>query len=309
MHRTIEIVVPPSRTDELIEELEHLDEVISLTAIRGGSIKPPGDVLMVHVLNRGADQVMSFADAMREHGQVSVSTHELTSIVDPEHHDKVSNDVDEALWEEAETGLRHQSRITPNYLALMALGGAIGATALVVESETQQAMAIVAASIVAPGFEPLAKMSMGLALRRWDVARRGLQSAFAGYLALALSAAVVFLALLLAGVSTIEEFVANTEVETLAHPTLREMIMSLCGAVAGVIMMTSYRLYLIPGALIALEIIEAGAMIGMALVAGEPELIFGGLGRVGLDVLFIVVGGGLVVLLKQALFHRRAPIV
>ena len=55
-------------------------------------------------------------------------------------------------------------------------------------------MAIVAASIVSPGFEPLAKMTPGLALRRWDVARRGLQSAFTGYLTLALSAAVVFLA-------------------------------------------------------------------------------------------------------------------
>jgi len=301
--------VPPPRTDELIEELEQLDEVISLTAIRGGSIKPPGDVLMVHTLNRGADEVMSLADAMRKHGQVSISSAELSSIVDPEHHRKVSNDVDEALWEEVETGLRHQSRITPNYLALMALGGAIGTTALVVESETQQAMAIVAASIVAPGFEPLAKISVGLALRRWDVARTGLQSAVAGYLTLAISAALVYLALLLAGVSTIEEFVGNAEVETLAHPTLREMIMSACGAVAGVIMVTSNRLYLIPGALIALEIIEAAAMIGMALVAGEPGLIYGGLGRVGLDVLFIVVGGGLVVLLKQALFHSQAPIV
>jgi len=131
----------------------------------------------------------------------------------------------------------------------------------------------------------------------------------AGYPVLALSAALVFLVLLLAGVSTIEEFVGNTEVETLVHPTLREMFLSASGAVAGVIMMTSYRLNLIPGALIALEIIEAAAMIGMALVAGEPGLIYGGLGRVGLDVLFIVVGGGLVVLLKQALFHRRSPIV
>ena len=101
--------MPASHTNELIDDLEQLDEVIRLTAIREGSIKPPGDVLMVHTLSRGADKVMRLADTIREHGQVSISTHELTSIVDPEHHDKVSNDVDEALWEEAETGLRHQS--------------------------------------------------------------------------------------------------------------------------------------------------------------------------------------------------------
>ena len=97
MHVTIEIVVPASHTNELIDDLEQLDEVISLTAIREGSIKPPGAVLTVHTLNRGADKVMQLADTMREHGQVSITTYELTSIVDPEHHDEVFNDVDEAL--------------------------------------------------------------------------------------------------------------------------------------------------------------------------------------------------------------------
>jgi hypothetical protein len=74
-------------------------------------------------------------------------------------------------------------------------------------------------------------------------------------------------------------------------------------------MMLSYRRYLIPGALVALMIIEAAAMVGMALAAGEPRLMYEGLERFSLDVLLIVVGGLLVVLLKQTVFHRRAPIV
>jgi hypothetical protein len=85
--------------------------------------------------------------------------------------------------------------------------------------------------------------------------------------------------------------------------------MSACGAVAGVVMMLSYRRYLIPGALVALMIIEAAAMIGMALAAGEAALAYQGVGRLGLDVLLIIVGGVLVVALKQAVFHRRAPMV
>ena len=93
---------------------------------------------------------MSLADAARKGGQVSVSTSELSSIVDPEHERKVANDVDEALWEAAETGLRHQSQITANYVGLMVLGGAVAATGLVVES-TPQAISVVAAAIIAPG--------------------------------------------------------------------------------------------------------------------------------------------------------------
>ncbi len=42
------------------------------------------------------------------------------------------------------------------------------------------------------------------------------------------------------------------------------------------VMLISYRRYPIPGPLIALEIIEAAAMIGVALAAGSPALMYEG---------------------------------
>src|SRR5919202_222441 len=152
-----------------------MDDVISLSVVREASIKPPGDVLSVHALNRGADEVLRLADTARKHGQISVSTAELTSLIDPEHERKVADDVDEALWEEVETDLRHQGKRTMNYLSLKALGGDVAATRFAVESASQ-AVSFVAASIIAPGFEPLAAIPIGLALRRWSVIGRGLQS-------------------------------------------------------------------------------------------------------------------------------------
>lgn len=56
-------------------------------------------------------------------------------------------------------------------------------------------------------------------------------------------------------------------------------------------------------------VIEASALIGVALAAGEPGLMLEGAKRFGLDILLIVVGGVLIVLLKQAIVHRRAPMV
>ena len=94
MHRTIEITVPTSYSDELIRELE---QVINLSVVRGASIKPEGEVLTVHVLNNVADEVLRHADEAPKRGQVSVTTAELPSIIDPEHERKVANDVDEAL--------------------------------------------------------------------------------------------------------------------------------------------------------------------------------------------------------------------
>ena len=308
MQRTIEITVPPSHTDELAHELGKLDHVVSLSVVRGASVKPEGDVLTVHALNRGADEVLRLAEAVGEHGRVSVSTGELSSLVDPEHERQVAKDVDEALWEEVETGLRHQSRTTANYLLLMALGGAIAATGFVVGS-TPQAISFVAAAIVAPGFDPLAKVSVSLTLRRWGAAARGLGSAALGYLVLAVSAALLLLVLRLTGVATVGEFVANHEVESLAHPALRDALLSACGALAGMVMLTSYRRYLIPGALIALMIIEAAALVGAALAAGEPALAYGALGRFAISAGLVFAAGVLLVALKQAVVHRRKPMV
>jgi hypothetical protein len=98
-------------------------------------------------------------------------------------------------------------------------------------------------------------------------------------------------------------------VRNLAEPGLREIIVSGCGALAGMVMLLSRRHYLIPGALVALLVIEASALIGVALAAGEPGLMLEGAKRFGLDILLIVIGGVPIVALKQAFVHRRAPMI
>ncbi len=61
MHRTIEITAAHGQTDGLLRELHALDDVIGLAVERGASLKPPGDVITVHTLNRGADAVLRCA--------------------------------------------------------------------------------------------------------------------------------------------------------------------------------------------------------------------------------------------------------
>jgi len=129
-----------------------------------------------------------------------------------------------------------------------------------------------------------------------------------GYLVLFLLAALVFLVLRLTGAVTVGGFANNPGVESLAHPVLRGVLLSACGALAGMLMLTTYRQYLLPGALIALRAIESAALVGAALVAGEPGLAFGALGRFLISAV-LVFAAGVVVWLKQTLVHRRKPMV
>lgn len=308
MQRSIEITSPPEATDDLLDTLKHNEHVIGLSVDRDTSIKPPGDVITVHALNRGIDDVMRAAEAAHRHGSISIVSSTLDSVVDPEHADKVASDVDEGLWEEAETGLRHQGRITANFLVLMAVGGVAAATGFL-SPPTTLVIAFVAASIIAPGFEPIAKLPIGIALRRPGVALKGLRSAAAGYLVLALGAALTFVILRALDLTSAEIFLENSEVGHLVHPSGPDLVRSICGALAGVLMIVANRRSVIAGPLIVLSLVPAAAMVGMAATLGRGDLMLEGLQRLGIDIALIVVLGALVVAWKQATVHRRRPMV
>jgi hypothetical protein len=309
MHRTIELTVPAHITDSLQTELTSLDEVIGLTLHRGASLKPAGDVLIVHVLNRGANEVLRRARAaVPDHNALSIVTSEATSFISPASHSAVDDDRDEAIWEEMESGLRHQGRITTNYLLLMGLGGIIATIGLVSEP-VPQAIAFVASAMVAPGFDPMTKVPLGLVLRHWPLVGRGLASVLAGYAVLVGAAALTMLALVAAGETSTASLAANPEVKHLAHPKLMELLIAAAGALAGVVMLAAYRRSFQAGPLVAMAFIPAAALVGAGLAVGRVDLALEGLERFGADWGFILALGAPFLWLKQRFLHRRQPLV
>jgi hypothetical protein len=307
MHRTIEITVAPELTDALVAELTAIESVIGLSLHRGVAVKPPGDVMRLHALNLGTSEIMRCVEAARGRGAISIVTNELASIIDPNHTAAIESDIDEAIWEEMESSLRHQGRVTANFVALMALGGAI-AVAGWVSPAVPQVTAFVAASVIAPGFEPIARIPLGLALRRWRLAARGVLSTVVGYAVLIAAAALMFALLRALGATDARTLIENPEVERLVHPTSVERLVSACAAVAGIIMVASYRRSVIAGPLMALTLIPGAAFAGAAIAAGEARLVWEGVQRVGVDALLILVLGFVVFFIKQITVHHREPL-
>jgi len=307
VYRSFTISAPPAASDGLLASLERLDQVVSLSIERGASVKPPGDVITVHSLNSRAGDVLRAADEAHAHGQVSIATADVASLVDREHAEAIVKDTDEALWEETEAGVRHQSRPTHNYLLLMAAGGAVAATGFLSTPPTQT-IAFVSASVMAPGFEPLAKVPLAIVLRRWTMLVRGLRSALLGYLVIIVMAALSYLLLEATGAATLKNFVGNKEINKLANPTSLDILVSSCAAVAGVTMVASRRFALLAGPLIALALIPSAAMVGVSAAAGEADLVAQASLRLGIDVALVFVFGLIVAGLKQLLVHRRRPL-
>ncbi|HEX8464824.1 MAG TPA: DUF389 domain-containing protein [Abditibacterium sp.] len=306
MHRTLQIAVSGELADALSARIQTIEGVVGLSHARGESVKPPGDVLTVHVLNRDSDDVLRAVENIAG-DDFSVVTSEASSFIDPQHRKLIENDVDEALWEETEAGLRHQGRITTNYLVLMALGGAVAAIGLV-SNPVPQVISFIASAMIAPGYEPLAKVPLGAILGRWNVVGRGLKSAACGYLVLILGAAAMFGLLIALGDTSATLLARNPEVKTLSLPRVESLGFSILGGLSGMIMLAAYRRSTIAGPLVLLAIIPAGALVGTAAACGQWGLVKQGVERLLLDVLIIWGTGAIVVWVKQAFVHKRSSL-
>jgi hypothetical protein len=194
VHHTIEIAVPAKATEGVLTELEALEGVVHLSVVYGASVKPPGDVVTAHVLNREVDAVLVVVARARRSGPVSVSTAEVQSIIDEHVARAIDDDVDESPWEEIERRLRHHGQLNRNFLALMGLGAVIAVAGLV-SAPIPQALALAAAGIIAPAFEPVAKLAVGLVRGSWYAVRRALIAMSGGYVSLAVVGALAYLAL------------------------------------------------------------------------------------------------------------------
>jgi Domain of unknown function (DUF389) len=309
VHHTIEIAVPAKATEGVLAELEALDGVVHLSVVYGGSVKPPGDVVTAHVLNREVDAVLVVAAQARQSEPVSVSTAEAQSILDEHAARAIDDDVDESPWEEIERGLRHHGRLNRNFLGLMGLGAVIAVAALL-SAPVPQAPALAAAGIIAPAFEPVAKLAVGLVRGSWYAVRRALIAVGGGYMALAVVGALAYLVLQGLGMASPEALAASEGVEMVTHPTAADWLISGGGAAAGVVIVSAFRHAVLAGALIALALVPAAALVGAGLVAGDIVMALEALRRMGLDVLLVVGLGSAVVLLKQRLIHHnRRPLI
>jgi hypothetical protein len=239
----------------------------------------------------------------------SVMTAEAQSMVDEHSARSIDDDIDEAPWEEIERGLRHHGRFNWNFAALMALGSAIALAALV-SAPVAQALGLAAASIIAPAFEPMAKLTVGIVRASWYSMRRALIAVAAGYVVLAVVGALTYLLLHAFGMASPDALAVSEGVETVVHPTAGDWLISACGALAGVVIFTAFRQAVIAGALIALALVPATALVGAGVAAGDIVMTLEALRRVLLDAALVVVLGAIVLVLKQRLVHQnRRPMM
>ncbi|MHB0912686.1 MAG: DUF389 domain-containing protein [Armatimonadota bacterium] len=298
MPRSIDVTVNPDRTRDLVARLEGKEHVLSVQVFAGASAKPAGDVLHLTVTDERLPEIMR---ELREGEPESLTLSRPAATFSKSSQALVNNDRSESVWEEAESSIRKVSLITDNYLMLMVISGFLATVGLA----TGALHIVVAAMLIAPGFEPITNLPFGLVLRRGGLVRFGAKSTLAGYGAFIAASGITFYILQALGRTNPQLFVGQPLVEYWTSFSASSFLVPIVASVAGIVVILMDQPVLTAGVMVALALIPGAAITGACLAAGQWEFALRGLGQWAYNLAAVAVIGLAVLWLKYVLVHKR----
>lgn len=302
MPRRVEVVLPSSRSEELLAALGKLEGVLALRRLRDASLRPAGDLVSAEVTSAALPQLMRMLDERKIGGSAEtlVVTSQPTSLlVTPR--EAVSRDRSEATWEEMDAILARESNMTINGVWLMASAGAIAAAGV-----TSSALyLVVAAMLIAPGFEPLVRISLGAVTRSagwWS----GVVDTLKGYVALVAGALTATLLMGALGLTPSRAaHLPGAILPSWTSLSTSGVLVAIVAGSAGAVLIDAARSVLTAGVMVALALIPSAALVGFGVATGDGDLALRGGLRWASEAALVTMSAALVFWWKRRRVHRR----
>jgi hypothetical protein len=309
MARTVEITVPPERTDAVLADARPTEGVLGVRVQRGASERPSGDVITLLVTNRSLPGLLR---RLEQQGRLagggwSITLSEPAGLLNPDNGKQIDGDTNEVVWEEMDFTILRDSTMTRNALVVMTTAGVLAAVGL-----SQGALhLVIAGMVIAPGFEPIVRIALAVVGKTGDWLH-GVVDTLKAYAALLLGALLGGAALLLAGTPLL----ANGEpyldapllIDFWTSFTLPGLVVTLFAGTSGAILIATNRSVLTAGVMIGLALIPPPAIAALALLAGEPAVAGAAALRWLVEALVVLVAALGVYLWKRTLVHRRVAV-
>lgn len=306
MSRIVQMTIPAGRTDDLLEAVGKLTPVAGIQLQRGVSVKPPGDIVTVEVPNSSLQPLLRLLQerSIGVEPGTSYNVSEPVALVERSITTTLLTESTDAGWEEIHQVLAKESNMTVNSLSLMAIAGVLSTIGI----STGTLHLVIAAMVIAPGFEPLTRLALGT-VAGGSATWFGLIDTLKGYLALVLGAIVAASLLPLLGKSILggpgNYLDPNSLVNYWTSSSISSLLISLLAGTAGAIVVATNRTVLTSGVMIALALIPSAGLIGAGIVAGDLPLAGRSAVRWLLDVFIVVGTSQLVFLWKRNTVHKR----
>lgn len=307
MARTVTITTSSEKTPAVVEEIKKVHGILELHLHNNVSLIPPGDIVTVQIRNSNLQELMRVLDRndLGKKNGISISTTEPDSVIStgPEYH--VDRDTNEGSWEEMEMIISKDSNSTVNTMLLMAVAGSLAMSGIA----TSTLHIVIAGMLVAPGFMPILRISLGI-VAKFKIWHRGLIDIIKNYLALIVGAAITILIFQILGKNIIapkEEYyqLNKTFITYWSTVTFSSIIASVAASIAGAVLIATKRSVFTSGVMIGLALVPSAAIIPLALVHGNFSLAGGAALRWVTDILIVFLVSFIYLLWEKKRLHKR----
>lgn len=306
MPRKVDLTVPSDRTDALLTRIDGMEGLIGVQVQRGISRQPEGDVITLEITNRGfpALALLLSDEGVGSHSGTSFSTSEPLSVVSSSAAAEIVRDVSESSWEEMEVVIGKNSNVTVNAALVMGVSGVLAAVGIA----TNALHIVVGAMLIAPGFQPVVRIALGVVAQSgaWQ---RGVVDTLRGYLVLAIGAAATALLLRALGMSPLGDeasyLPAGTLISYWTTISASSVVTTFTAGLVGALLVATNRAVLTAGVMVALALVPGAAIAGMAAASGEYGVAVDGAIRWLMEVGLVLLSSVLVLGWKRSRVHNR----
>lgn len=301
----LRLISPADLTEALLEVLRHQPGATHLVRLPGAAVEPPGDLLQADLAREAvSDVVTALRSVAGDRCSITLETVDTTisRSADAAEQRAPGRGVDAVVWEEVEVRTGEESELSASFLTLLVIATLLAAVGVLLDSPVM----IVGAMVVGPEFGPVAGLTVALAERRLDLARRSLRALVIGF-PLAMLAALVLTLVVRATAGLPAPYTGAQRPLTafISQPDGYALLVALLAGVAGVVSLTSAKSAALVGVAVSVTTVPAAADVGVAAAAGRASECAGAAAQLTVDLVALVVAGGLTLTLRRRASLRR----
>jgi uncharacterized hydrophobic protein (TIGR00271 family) len=279
--------------------------VSSIAVVRGGSLKPQGDLVLADVAREAANDVVEQLRRLGVHEEGTIHLEPVQAWLSRAGWEAErlapGRGADSVVWVDVVQRSYEDSETNWSFMSFMVLATLIAAIAIVLDSP----ILVVGAMILGPEFGPVAALGVALVQRRRRLLLRAVRALVLGFAtAVAVTFALAELVRVLGWIGVDDVTGPRPATDFIYTPDRWSFVVAVVAAPAGVLSLTSARVGGLTGVFVSVTTIPAAGNLGLGLAFGAWHEVRGSALQLVVNLSGMAVAGWLALSLQQAVWSR-----
>jgi len=301
----LRISSPAALTDQVLTTLSDDPAISSLSAVRGASVRPQGDLVYADVAREAANDVVDRLRDLGIHREGSLHIEPVRAWLSQHGYDAdrraPGSSADSVVWADVTQRAYEESELNWTYASFMVLATLIAGIAIILDSQ----VLVIGAMVLGPEFGAVAALGVALVRRRASLLRLAGRSLLLGFVVAILATTAASLVGRALGWITLGDVTGpRPQTAFIYTPDKWSLIVAVVAAAAGVLSLTSARVGGLSGVFISVTTIPAAGNVGLGLAFGAWHEVWGSSLQLLVNLSGMALAGWATLALQQAVWSR-----